>query len=67
MSESNDEILGLLAETVAKWHEVSSAAGEPSVTIVADAVEFCRLAAQRIAPADLDAGDLGATVALRIS
>ena len=30
-------------------------AGEPSVTIVADAVEFCRLAAQRIAPADLDA------------
>ena len=30
-------------------------AGEPSVTIVADAVEFCRLASQRIAPADLDA------------
>jgi hypothetical protein len=30
-------------------------AGEPSVTIVADAVEFCRLAAQRIAPADLEA------------
>jgi hypothetical protein len=30
-------------------------AGEPSVTIVADAVAFCRLAAQRIAPADLDA------------
>jgi hypothetical protein len=30
-------------------------ANEPSVTIVADAVEFCRLAAQRIAPADLDA------------
>jgi mycothiol maleylpyruvate isomerase-like protein len=30
-------------------------AGEPAVTIVADAVEFCRLAAQRIAPADLDA------------
>jgi Mycothiol maleylpyruvate isomerase N-terminal domain len=29
-------------------------AGEPSVTIVADAVAFCRLAAQRIAPADLD-------------
>jgi uncharacterized protein (TIGR03083 family) len=29
--------------------------GEPSVTIVADAVEFCRLAAQRIAPADLSA------------
>jgi uncharacterized protein (TIGR03083 family) len=29
--------------------------GEPSVTIVADAVEFCRLASQRIAPADLDA------------
>jgi uncharacterized protein (TIGR03083 family) len=28
--------------------------GEPSVTIVADALEFCRLAAQRIAPADLD-------------
>jgi uncharacterized protein (TIGR03083 family) len=29
--------------------------GEPSVTIVADALEFCRLAAQRIAPSDLDA------------
>ena len=29
--------------------------GEPSVTIVADAIEFCRLAAQRIAPADLSA------------
>lgn len=28
---------------------------EPSVTIVADAIEFCRLAAQRIAPADLNA------------
>jgi hypothetical protein len=27
----------------------------PSVTIVADALDFCRLAAQRIAPADLDA------------
>lgn len=30
-------------------------AAEPSVTIVADALDFCRLAAQRIAPADLDA------------
>jgi uncharacterized protein (TIGR03083 family) len=30
-------------------------ASEPSVTIVADALEFCRLAAQRIAPEDLDA------------
>ncbi|MGZ4680444.1 MAG: hypothetical protein ACXVIH_10495, partial [Ilumatobacteraceae bacterium] len=30
-------------------------AAEPSVTIVADAVEFCRLASQRIAPADLAA------------
>jgi uncharacterized protein (TIGR03083 family) len=29
--------------------------GEPAVTIVADALEFCRLAAQRIAPIDLDA------------
>lgn len=28
---------------------------EPSVTIVADAVEFCRMAAQRIAPTDLAA------------
>jgi uncharacterized protein (TIGR03083 family) len=28
---------------------------EPSVTIIADAVDFCRLAAQRITPADLDA------------
>jgi uncharacterized protein (TIGR03083 family) len=35
--------------------QVGLEAGEPSVTIVADAVEFCRLAAQRIAPADLDA------------
>ena len=30
-------------------------AGEPAVTIVADALEFCRLAAQRIAPDDLTA------------
>jgi uncharacterized protein (TIGR03083 family) len=30
-------------------------AGEPDVTIVADAIDFCRLAAQRIAPGDLDA------------
>ncbi|MGZ6986838.1 MAG: maleylpyruvate isomerase N-terminal domain-containing protein [Ilumatobacteraceae bacterium] len=30
-------------------------AAEPSVTIVADAVDFCRLAAQRIAPTDLAA------------
>ena len=30
-------------------------AGEPSVTIVADALAFCRLAAQRIVPEDLDA------------
>lgn len=30
-------------------------AREPTVTIVADAVEFCRLAAQRIAPEDLAA------------
>ena len=29
--------------------------GEPSVTIVADALDFCRLAAQRIMPADLRA------------
>jgi uncharacterized protein (TIGR03083 family) len=29
--------------------------GEPSVTIVADAIEFCRLAAQRIGPTDLNA------------
>ncbi len=35
--------------------QVGAAAGEPSVIIVADAVEFCRLAAQRITPADLDA------------
>jgi uncharacterized protein (TIGR03083 family) len=27
--------------------------GEPSVTVIADALEFCRLAAQRIAPSDL--------------
>jgi hypothetical protein len=27
--------------------------GAPSVTIVADALDFCRLAAQRIAPHDL--------------
>lgn len=30
-------------------------AGEPAVTIVADALEFCRLAAQRISPGDLTA------------
>ena len=35
--------------------QLGGAAGEPAVTIVADAVEFCRLAAQRISPADLDA------------
>ena len=29
--------------------------GEPSVTIVADALTFCRLAAQRIAPDEFDA------------
>jgi uncharacterized protein (TIGR03083 family) len=28
-------------------------AGEPEVTIVADALEFCRMAAQRLAPGDL--------------
>ncbi len=33
--------------------QVGAEAGEPSVTIVADALEFCRLAAQRIPPADL--------------
>jgi uncharacterized protein (TIGR03083 family) len=36
-------------------------AGEPSVTIVADALEFCRLAAQRITPGDLDAEIEGST------
>ena len=35
--------------------QLGAEAGEPSVTIIADALEFCRLAAQRIAPADLDA------------
>ena len=35
--------------------QLGGEAAEPSVTIVADAVEFCRLAAQRIAPADLTA------------
>ena len=35
--------------------EVGAEPGEPQVTIVADALEFCRLAAQRIAPADFDA------------
>ena len=34
--------------------QLGGEAGEPSVTIVAGAVEFCRLAAQRTAPADLD-------------
>ena len=34
--------------------QLGAEAGEPSVTIVADALEFCRLAAQRIEPADLD-------------
>ena len=35
--------------------QLGADAGESSVTIIADALEFCRLAAQRIAPADLDA------------
>jgi uncharacterized protein (TIGR03083 family) len=35
--------------------QLGSEPGEPSVTIVADALDFCRLAAQRIEPADLDA------------
>jgi hypothetical protein len=38
------------------WNQPLQLAGEPvepSVTIVADAVEFCRMAAQRIAPTDL--------------
>ena len=35
--------------------ELGAEPGEPAVTIVADALEFCRLAAQRIKPADLDA------------
>ncbi|MEP7047389.1 MAG: maleylpyruvate isomerase family mycothiol-dependent enzyme [Ilumatobacteraceae bacterium] len=46
------------------WHQplyVGSNAGEPAVTIVADALEFCRLAAQRILPADLDAEIEGPT------
>jgi uncharacterized protein (TIGR03083 family) len=34
--------------------QLGTEACEPSVTIVADALEFCRLAAQRIAPGDLD-------------
>lgn len=33
--------------------QMGADATEPSVTIVADALEFCRLAAQRVAPADL--------------
>jgi uncharacterized protein (TIGR03083 family) len=42
-------------------------AGDPSVTIITDALQFCRLAAQRIAPTDLDAeidgpADLAITV-----
>jgi uncharacterized protein (TIGR03083 family) len=36
--------------------QLGDEADEPSVTIVADALEFCRLAAQRIAPTDLAAG-----------
>ena len=35
--------------------QLGAEAGEPAVTVIADALEFCRLAAQRIAPADLDA------------
>jgi hypothetical protein len=35
--------------------QLGSEPGEPSVTIVADALDFCRLAAQRIEPTDLDA------------
>jgi uncharacterized protein (TIGR03083 family) len=35
--------------------QLGAEAGEPSVTIVADALEFCRMAAQRISPDDLAA------------
>jgi hypothetical protein len=35
--------------------QLGADAGEPIVTIVADALEFCRLAAQRIAPENLSA------------
>jgi uncharacterized protein (TIGR03083 family) len=35
--------------------QLGADAREPAVTIVADALEFCRLAAQRIAPRDLNA------------
>lgn len=35
--------------------QLGAEASDPSVTIITDALQFCRLAAQRIAPADLDA------------
>jgi uncharacterized protein (TIGR03083 family) len=41
--------------------QLGLAAGEPEVTIVADALEFCRMAAQRVAPGDLDAEVEGPT------
>ncbi len=50
------------------WNQPLQLGGEPaepSVTIVADAVEFCRLAAQRIAPADL-AAEVDGAMALAI-
>jgi hypothetical protein len=46
------------------WNQPLQVGGEPvepSVTIVADAIEFCRLAAQRIAPTDLAADIDGPT------
>jgi uncharacterized protein (TIGR03083 family) len=47
--------------------QLGADAGDPSITIVTDALQFCRLAAQRIAPEDLDAevdgpADLAITV-----
>ena len=38
--------------------QLGAEASDPSVTIITDALQFCRLAAQRIAPADQDAGSI---------
>jgi uncharacterized protein (TIGR03083 family) len=46
--------------------QLGDEAGEPSVTIIADALDFCRLAAQRITPTDL-AAEIGGSMDLAIA
>jgi hypothetical protein len=46
--------------------QLGDEAGEPSVTIIADALDFCRLAAQRITPTDL-AAEIGGSMDLAVA